>query len=96
VRIRREQRNFHRGMTGRKPDKIGARITTGADNSDLDHLPSRVRRHGSCPLALRKLEAAARFCLAVLLAFDDARIASEEAFFLKDGTKGRLVISQGL
>ena len=96
MRVRREQGKVHKGMTSGKPDEIGARIATGADNPDLDFLPSRVRRHGLRPLALRELEAAACFCLAVFLTLHDARVAGQEAFFFQNGTKSRLEIRQGL
>ena len=81
-------------MTSGKPDEIGTRVATGADNPDLDFLPSRIRRHGQCPLALRELEAAACFSLAVFLPLDDARVAGQQ-FFVQSGSKSRLVIGQG-
>ena len=96
MRVRREQGKFHKGMTSGEPDEIGARIATGADNPDLDFLPSRVRRHGLRPLALRELEATACFSLAVFLALDDTRVAGQEALFLQNGTKSGLEIGQGL
>ena len=92
MRVGREQGDFHMGMAGGKPNKIGACIAAGADNSNLDFPPSRIRRHGPYPLAFRELEAAARFRLAVFLTLDDARVAGQEAFFFQKGTKCRLVI----
>src|SRR3954453_12189832 len=46
--------------------------------------------------ALRELEAAAGFLLAVLLALDDARVARQEAFALQGRTQVGLVIGQRL
>src|SRR4051794_17644771 len=49
-----------------------------------------------CASALRELEAAAGFLLAVLLALDDARGAGEETFLLERGAKLRLEVGQRL
>src|ERR1700691_2792786 len=46
--------------------------------------------------ALRKLEARAGFLVAIFLAFDDARIAGQEAFLLEGRAQIGLVIGQGL
>jgi hypothetical protein len=43
-------------------------------------------------LAFRELEAPAGFLLAVFLALDNARVAGQKSFFLKDGAQIRLVI----
>ena len=56
--------------------------------------PPFDRKAGS--LALRELEAAAGFLLAVLLALDDAGVAGREAFLLERAAKLRLIVGQRL
>src|SRR3954463_5103393 len=46
--------------------------------------------------ALRELEAAASFLLAVLLALDDAGVAGQEAFLLEGAAQIRLIMRQRL
>src|SRR3954469_22107220 len=49
-----------------------------------------------CASALRELEAAAGFLLAVLLALDDARVAGEESFLLERRAKLGLEVGERL